>query len=129
MVVVERGVAVVHVSVRGFVFDHFVLRLGLLVIAPLVFNNLVVGQELDDHADNEGGPEDVQRLEHEQQPVEEVEAEEGRVQGQRVHPRRVNDPEGQDDEASDDEHCCEHSEDEVTRSSPASVVEHFRRLH
>lgn len=52
----------------------------------------IAWEELDNHPNNECSPEDVQGLEHEHQPVEEVEAEEGRVEGQRVHPRRVNDP-------------------------------------
>lgn len=126
MVVVEQSVAVLHVSVRGFVFDCFVLRLGLLMVATLIFNNFVAGEELDDHPDNEHGPEDMQRLKHEHQPVEEVVPREGPIQGHRVHPRRVNDPEGQDDEASDDEHYRKHSKDEITGPPPACVVEHFR---
>lgn len=34
----------------------------------------------------------MQKLQHKQQPIEEVEAEEGRVEGQGVHPRCMYDP-------------------------------------
>ena len=53
-------------------------------------------QEFDDHAQDESSPEDMQNLQHKQQPVEEVEAEEGGVEGQGVHPCRMYDPEQQD---------------------------------
>lgn len=51
-------------------------------------------QELDDHAQDEDRPKDVQTLQHNQQPIEEVKPEERRVEGQGVHPRRVDDPGG-----------------------------------
>ena len=49
-------------------------------------------QEFDDHPQDEHGPEDMKDLQHQQQPVEEVEAQEGGVERQGVHPRRVYDP-------------------------------------
>ena len=52
----------------------------------------VAWEEFDDHAQDEPSPEDVQSLQDEHQPVEEVEAEEGGVEGQGVHTRCVYDP-------------------------------------
>lgn len=49
-------------------------------------------QEFDSYAQDEHRPEDVQSQQHEQQPVEEAEAEEGADDGQRVHERRMYDP-------------------------------------
>lgn len=63
-----------------------------LCTKPESGGSYVAWQEFDDHAQDEPGPEDVQRLQHAHQPVEKVEAEEGGVEGQGVHHRRVYDP-------------------------------------
>lgn len=128
VVVVEERVAILHVAIFGF-FLALVFRLSLLFVAPLVLHYVVAGKELDDHAQDEPGPEDVQNLQYEHQPVEEVEAEEGRVEGLGVHVRRVYDPEGEDYEAGDDENHGKQDEDEVAGFPPTCIVEHFGRLH
>lgn len=49
-------------------------------------------QEFDDHTQDEPGPKDVQKLQHEHEPIEEVEAGERFVEAERVHTRRMYDP-------------------------------------
>lgn len=57
-------------------------------------NTYVSRQELDGHAQDEASPEDVQTLQHKQQPIEEVEPKERGIDGQWVHPRSMYDPGG-----------------------------------
>ena len=52
----------------------------------------VVRQELDNHAQYEGRPKDMQALEHEHQAIEEVVSKEGGVEGGWINPRSVYDP-------------------------------------
>ncbi|TNN59951.1 hypothetical protein EYF80_029793 [Liparis tanakae] len=97
-------------SIAPFVLDDVLrgkTRHGICTVAALRVSVLCGGkaergrsyvawQELDDHAHDEHGPEDVQSLQHEHEPVEEVEAEEGGIE------------EGEDYEAGDNENGSKH---------------------
>lgn len=56
----------------------------------------IAWQEFDGHAQDEHRPEDVQSLQHEHQPVEEVEAQEEGVEAEGVHQCRMYDPKWED---------------------------------
>lgn len=74
VVVIEESVAVLNMAVfkvfSPLVNLGFILGIGLIFVAALVFHDIIAWQEFDDHAQNEYRPEDVQSLQHKHQPVE-----------------------------------------------------------
>ncbi len=52
----------------------------------------IAWQEFDGHTQNEYGPEDVQTLQHKQQPIKEVISKERRINGHRIHPSTMQNP-------------------------------------